>query len=91
MIISPFRHDMGELEMRYTTKVGMNAGEIIELAEKDFSKSGLNVTDRTGSRICLENETGFVTLQVKVMTSGELDIITEGYDDKVKQFLKTLE
>lgn len=91
MIISPFCYDRVELDMRCTKKVEKDAGEIIDLAEKFFSKLGLVVTDRTDNRICLENETGFVTLQIKVMTTGELDIIAEGYDDKVKQFTKMLE
>jgi hypothetical protein len=80
-------NDIDELDMRYAKKVGSDAGEIIDRAEKHFSKAGLKVTERKDSRICMENEEGFVTVQVKVMTTGELDIITEGYDEKAKQFL----
>jgi len=76
--------------MRYSKEVKKDAREIVDLAEKHFSKAGLKVTDRTDSRICMENDLGFVTLQVKVMTTGELDIITEGFDEKVKQFLSAL-
>ncbi|MCE5296273.1 MAG: hypothetical protein LLG16_04120 [Euryarchaeota archaeon] len=80
-------NDIVELDMRYAKKIESDAAEVIEKAEKHFSKAGLKVTDRSESRICMENEEGFVTVQVRVMTTGELDIITEGFDVRVKQFL----
>jgi hypothetical protein len=76
--------------MRYGIKSHMSKEAILDLAEEFFKKEGLIVTDGSTSRVSLEKDGGFVTVQVTEHDSREVIIMTEGFDAKVKLFLRTL-
>ncbi|OPY31766.1 MAG: hypothetical protein A4E32_01368 [Methanomassiliicoccales archaeon PtaU1.Bin124] len=76
--------------MRYATKSSLSKDEILDRAEEFFKKDGLVVTDGSLCRVCLEKDGGFVTVQVTEHDDREVIIMTEGYDVKVKAFMKML-
>ncbi|QLH74139.1 MAG: hypothetical protein HPY73_00870 [Methanomassiliicoccales archaeon] len=76
--------------MRTSKKISMSPKEVLDLAEKMFSGEGLRTTDRAPNRICMENEMGFVTIQIKTITNGDLCIMAQGFDELVNEFISLL-
>ena len=76
--------------MRYGTRVSSSPEQIFDMAKVFFADIGMKVTDEASLRLCLEKEDGFITMQFRGENEDELDIITEGYDQRVKTFMKRL-
>lgn len=76
--------------MRYGTRVRSSPEQTFEMAKEFFADIGMKVTDEASMRLCLEKEDGFITMQFRGEKEDELDIITEGYDQRVKTFMKRL-
>jgi len=76
--------------MRYGIKTTMSMETVLDKAEEYFKKEGLVVTDGSLSRVCLEKDGGFVTVQVTEHDGREVIIMTDGFDAKVKTFMKML-
>jgi hypothetical protein len=76
--------------MRYGIKTTLGMEDVLDRAEEFFKKEGLVVTDGSNNRVCLEKDGGFVTVQVTEHDDREVIIMTDGFDAKVKSFLKML-
>jgi hypothetical protein len=76
--------------MRYGTRVRSSPDQVFDMAKEFFAEIGMKVTDEASLRLCLEKDDGFITMQFRGDGEDELDIITEGYDQRVKTFMKKL-
>ena len=78
------------MSMRYSCRTRLNPAEVLGQAKVRFDGLGLRPTDETASRLVLESEKGFIAVQVRGGESREVDVITEGFERQVKEFLKRL-
>lgn len=76
--------------MRYGTRVSSSPEQVMDMAKEFFAEIGMKVTDEASMRLCLEKDDGFITMQFRGEGDDELEMITEGYDQKVKEFMKRL-
>ena len=81
---------MWTMSMRYSCRTRLDPAEVLGQAKVRFDGLGLQNTDETASRLVLEGEKGFIAVQVRGGESREVDVITEGFDRQVKEFLKRL-
>lgn len=76
--------------MRYGVITHLAPEKIIEKAVEYFEKLGLEVTQRDGDSVCLEGGGGHVTISVCGDGQNEVDILTEEWDKKVKEFIQRI-
>jgi hypothetical protein len=76
--------------MRFSTKTSLRPAEVLDRAKISFEGLGLKLTDETTSRVVLEGEQGFISVQLRGTEGRDVDVITEGFDRPVKEFLKRL-
>ena len=81
---------MWTMSMRFSCRTKLGSAEVLGQAKVSFDGLGLRNTDETASRLVLESEKGFIAVQVRGGESREVDVITEGFDRQVKEFLKRL-
>lgn len=76
--------------MRSGIRTKLGKEEVLDMAEEFFKKEGLVVTDGSDNRVCLEKDGGYVTVQVTEHEDREVIFMTDGFDAKVKTFMKML-
>jgi hypothetical protein len=63
---------------------------VLEKATEYFEGIGLEITQRDDSSICFEGGGGHVTLSTCGGELTEVDILTEEWDSKVKEFIQRI-
>jgi hypothetical protein len=81
---------MRTMTMRYSCRTRLPSAEVLGQAKVRFDGLGLRTTDETTSRLVLESDKGFIAVQVRGGEGREVDVITEGFEKQVKEFLKRL-
>ncbi|HUV25271.1 MAG TPA: hypothetical protein VMW26_07565 [Methanomassiliicoccales archaeon] len=76
--------------MRYGVSTHLAPEKVIEKAVEYFEKLGLEVTQRDEDSVCMEGGGGHVTLSVCGEDKMDVDILTEEWDQKVKEFIQRI-
>lgn len=76
--------------MRYGVITHLTPEEVIERTIEFFEKLGLEVTQRDEGSVCMEGGGGHVTLSVCGGDQTDVDILTEEWDRKVKEFIQNI-
>ena len=63
---------------------------VIKKAIEFFEKLGLEITQRSANSLCMEGGGGHVTLTICPEDHTEVDIMTEEWDAKVKEFIQRI-
>jgi hypothetical protein len=76
--------------MRYGVSTHLTPEKVIEKSVEYFEKLGLEVTQRDVDSVCMEGGGGHVTITVCGEAKTEVDILTEEWDKKVKEFIQRI-
>jgi hypothetical protein len=76
--------------MRYGVSTHLAPEKVIEKAVEYFEKLGLEITQRDEDSVCMEGGGGHVTLSVCGEDQTDVDILTEEWDQKVKEFIQRI-
>jgi hypothetical protein len=76
--------------MRYGVSTHLAPEKVIEKAVEYFEKLGLEVTQRDGASVCMEGGGGHVTISICGEDQTDVDILTEEWDQKVKEFIQRI-
>jgi len=76
--------------MRYGVTTEMAPERLLEKAIEFFDKFGLEVTRREQNSISMEGGGGYVTITVTTEDRTEVDIVTDKWDAKVKDFIQRI-
>jgi len=76
--------------MRYGVSTDLAPERVIEKAIEFFEKLGLEITQRSRDSLCMEGGGGHITLTICPEDQTEVDIMTEEWDAKVKEFIQRI-
>jgi hypothetical protein len=76
--------------MHYGISTKLPPDKVIEKAVEYFSKLGLRVRERTDCSLFMEGTGGYVDLGVCGGDGTDVDIVTQEWNEHVKQFLQRL-
>jgi hypothetical protein len=76
--------------MHYGISTKLPPDKVIEKAVEYFSKLGLKVRERTDSSLFMEGTGGYIDLGVCGGDGTDVDVVTQEWNEQVKQFLQRL-
>jgi len=76
--------------MHYGISSDLPPEKVMDKAAEYFGKLGLKVTDRQKDTLCMEGGGGYITLTVCGGKETDVDVITQEWNDQVKQFLQRI-
>jgi len=76
--------------VRYGVSTHLPPEKVTEKAVEYFEGLGLEITQQDGASICFEGGGGHVTLSVRGGEQTDVDILTEEWDPKVKEFIQRI-
>ena len=76
--------------MRYGVNTHFSRERVIEKAIEYFEDLGLEITQRDDTSVCFEGGGGHVTLSTFEGDQTDVDILTEEWDAKVKEFIQRI-
>jgi hypothetical protein len=76
--------------MHYGISTKLPPDKVIERAVEYFTRLGLTVSERTSCSLFMEGAGGYIDLGVCGGENTEVDVVTQEWNEHVKQFLQRL-